>query len=199
MAANRFAPVRLLVLALAWLVPSLALWYAASDLLAGFQTAVARHFIEVAGVDVASRAVHDRRVVLELAVQPTYEQQGRGAQRAIATVEIASGKYSFGIALFLALSLACAPSRRPGSIAIGLAILAVLPAWGLFFEALKQLMLAPVVGEYFAADAGKRSVIAFGYQLGALILPTLAPVVAWLALNPQVWRTARQEAAPPEA
>lgn len=195
MAAGRPAPLRLLVLALAWLVPSLALWYAASGPLAGLQSAVAGPFIGLSGVEVSARSVRGNTVVFDLAVQPPYEQQRRGAQAAVATVELAAGKYSFGIALFLALSLASPLSRRPAPVAIGLAVLAVLPAWGIAFETLKQLMLAPVVGDFVAAGPGARSAIAFGYQVGALILPTLAPVAAWLALNPGAWGAGRERPA----
>ncbi len=74
-------------------------------------------------------------------------------------------------------------------------MLAVLPAWGIAFETLKQLMLAPVVGDFVAAGPGARSAIAFGYQVGALILPTLAPVAAWLALNPGAWGAGRERPA----
>ncbi|MGZ5083389.1 MAG: exosortase H-associated membrane protein, partial [Usitatibacter sp.] len=47
-----------------------------------------------------------------------------------------------------------------------------------------------VVMALFAAEltaratcAGQREVIALGYQLGSLILPTLVPVIVWAAFN----------------
>ena len=112
---------------------------------------------------------------------------------AVADLEVKSGTYTFGIALFLALALAAPESRRPGRIAAGVAILVLLPAWGVAFDVLRQLGVTESLGPMLGWGGGFRNFVALGYQAGSLLLPTLGPIVAWMALNPAAWRSAERE------
>lgn len=107
---------------------------------------------------------------------------------AVAGLEVKSGTYTFGIALFLALALAAPQSRRAGRIAAGVAILAVLPAWGIAFDALRQLAVTESLMPILRWGGGFRNLVALGYQAGSLLLPSLGPIIAWMALNPRAWR-----------
>jgi hypothetical protein len=107
--------------------------------------------------------------------------------------------YTYGIALFAALALAVSGWRRPWRLAIGGVILLLLPSVGIAFDALRQLGSSPELAPLLAWPKGLRESIALGYQVGSLLLPTLGPIVVWLALYPEhgVMRRARASGAPP--
>ena len=50
---------------------------------------------------------------------------------------------------------------------------------------LQQLVLNPSTAQFFSHSfsAFDRNAIALGYQLGSLILPTVIPVVLWVAMD----------------
>ena len=91
--------------------------------------------------------------------------------------------YSYGLALFLALMLASRASWW--KLVLGAVALLPFEAWGIAFDFLAQAAtkLGPEVSAQAGFSRAQREAIAFGYQLGALILPTLAPVVLWAAFN----------------
>jgi hypothetical protein len=112
----------------------------------------------------------------------------RGTGAATADVEVAAATYTYGIALFLALSLAGGSWRKPKLLFTGLGIVWLSSAWGIGFDALRQLAISPELAAHVAIGTAARTFIAFGYQLGSLLLPTLLPIALWLGFNPQVWR-----------
>ena len=67
---------------------------------------------------------------------------------------------------------------------LGIALLWPLQGWGIGFDFLAQLgaKLGPEVARQ-ARLFESREFIAFAYQAGALIFPSLAPVAAWFSLN----------------
>ena len=99
-----------------------------------------------------------------------------------------SATYTFGIAVFAALALATRGWRTPVRMAAGVALLLPLPALGISFDALRQLGSTPEIAGMLAWTATTREAIALGYQVSSLLLPTLAPIIAWLALFPAAWR-----------
>jgi hypothetical protein len=54
--------------------------------------------------------------------------------------------------------------------------------WGVFADALKQLALTmgPAISSQTGFSAFQREVIAFAYQFGTLILPTVIPAIIWV-------------------
>lgn len=95
--------------------------------------------------------------------------------------------YTYGLPLFAALLLASGEAKRWRKLLLGALILIPFQAWGICFDLLKQVAIT--AGPDVAAQTGfspwQREIIALGYQLGTLILPTVAPVALWLALNRQ--------------
>ena len=94
--------------------------------------------------------------------------------------------YSYGLPLTLALILASpfnfAQTLR--NIFISVLLFLVIQIWGVSFEALKVLFLqAPseLIG-HTSLLPWQLDMIALGYQLGALILPAVTPIVVWLIL-----------------
>lgn len=91
--------------------------------------------------------------------------------------------YSYGLALFLALMLA---SRAAWwKLAAGAFALLPFEAWGIAFDFLAQVAvkLGPEVSAGAGFSGAQREAAVYGYQLGSLIFPPLAPVVLWAAFN----------------
>lgn len=93
--------------------------------------------------------------------------------------------YGFGLPLLIALFLAGGEANRWRKLALGSLLLVPFQAWGICFDLLKQAAVTagPIVSEQTGYSSWKIEGIALGYQFGALILPTLAPIGLWLALN----------------
>jgi hypothetical protein len=172
--------------ALAWLPACLALWFAAAPVFSWVGAKAATPLLWASGASVAAMKLDGSVVTYTLKLDERYAP-GRAPRSANVDVEVKAAIYTFGVALFLALALAARESRRPGAIALGVAILAILPAWGIAFDALKQLLAAPDLRAFLAWSPTGREAIALGYQVGSLLLPTLAPVALWLAVSRATW------------
>lgn len=93
--------------------------------------------------------------------------------------------YGFGLPLFAALLLAGSETNRWRKLALGALLLIPFQAWGICFDLLKQAAVTS------GADVSAQTRlmpwqvegIALGYQFGALILPTVVPIVIWLWLD----------------
>jgi len=173
-------------LALLLLPLCLAAWYVSAGPVGWLPAQLAAPAISVAGGKVLRVETMQRQVAYEVAIEGPYRPGG--APRAEARVEVQAGTYTFGIAVFMALALAARGWRRPRRLALGIAILLPLPAFGIAMDVLQQLGASPQVGALLAWTPFMREVIALGYQAGSLLLPTLAPIVAWLALLADGWR-----------
>jgi hypothetical protein len=120
----------------------------------------------------------------------TLEMPYRGGEtpRVSAEVEVLPRKFTYGIALFLALAFAARESRQRGvAIVFGAAVLLVLPGFGVAFDALKQLGSTAELAPFLRWGGATREAIALGWQAGTLLLPPLAPVVLWLAIVRPIW------------
>jgi hypothetical protein len=100
-------------------------------------------------------------------------------QEAVLVPEVGALVYTYGLALLVALMLAA--RARVVKILAGAALLLPFQGWGIAFDFLAQAGIG--LGPDIAASAGlanwRREVIALGYQLGSVILPSLAPVLVW--------------------
>lgn len=105
-------------------------------------------------------------------------QEGRGKGELI--VEADPAHYAYGLPLFLAL-LAAARSRHFVRKALaGYALLLPPQTFSLVFDILKQIMVAGGSPVALGVAPWQMEGIALGYQAGALLLPTVAPVAIWL-------------------
>ncbi len=107
------------------------------------------------------------------------------ASGAVVTVDVNLLLYSFGLPLLAALTLATREREWKRRLAIGYVVLLPCIAASVFADFLKNV--AHTAGPAVAAQAGfaswQREAIAFAYQFGALILPTVAPAVLWVATH----------------
>jgi hypothetical protein len=101
-------------------------------------------------------------------------------QTALLTPEINPLFYTYGLALFLALMLA--ERAKWWKILLGIAALLPFQAWGIAFEVLAQcVQIGPDVSAQAGLSGWRMVAVGVGYQLGALIFPSLVPVVIWAA------------------
>ena len=171
---------RIFGLALLLLPPCLAAWFFAAAAIGWLPSRLASPAIAAAAGPVTSIDTSARHVIYAVSVEGAYRPGG--SQQAEARVEVPAATYTFGLAIFLALALAVKGWRQPARLALGIAILLPLPAVGIAFDALRQLGSAPQLAELLGWRGGTREAIALGYQVGSLLLPTLAPIATWLAL-----------------
>ena len=162
---------------------ALALWYFASPFLNEMAAHVAKTPIAVlSDSKVGTPVMRGRSVRFPITIYAPY-QVGRARAPATTEVDVNPSIYTFGLALFLALSVAAPASRRTAPIVVGVIALSLVPAWGVTFDVLKQLALARELEPYLAFPIFMREGIGLAYQVGALLLPTLVPVALWFGLN----------------
>jgi hypothetical protein len=163
----------------------LAAWYAAAGPLAYVPGKFALPIIRLVSDGLTSMALKERDLVYTIKLEMPYRPGV--TPRVAADIDVSAAKFTYGIALFLALCLAAKQSRHPVGIAIGCAILLVTPAIGIAFDALVQLGATPGMEGFLRWSGGTREGVALGYQLGTLLVPTLAPVAIWLVLVRPLW------------
>jgi hypothetical protein len=98
------------------------------------------------------------------------------------TVDVDGLLYSFGMPLYAALVLAAREPRWPRTLAVGYAVQVPFVAWGVMADFLKNVAITsgPLVASQTGFAAWQREAIAFAFQFGSLILPTVVPAVAWV-------------------
>ncbi len=112
-----------------------------------------------------------------------------GGRLAEITLDAEPGRYAYGLPIFLALMVAAAVLQRqsPGRgwrVLAGYALLLPAQAFSLAMYLLMQLVLAAQLDvRVLKIEQGQLEAIVYGYQLGVLVLPTLAPVLVWLWLE----------------
>ena len=98
------------------------------------------------------------------------------------TVDVNMLLYAFGLPLYAALVLAAWEPGWPRRLIAGYAVLVPFVAWGVLADFLKNVAITagPLIASQTGFVAWQREVIAFAYQFGSLILPTVVPAVAWV-------------------
>jgi hypothetical protein len=177
---------RFIVVVLAWLPVTFAVWYFTAPLLT-----LPMHWLALA---VSKIAFSDLIVDVDKSgtifsfvtnLRPASATTFTTAKAAV-VVDSKALIYTYGLPLFAALTLAGTGLRDGSRLAkvLGLGYLILLPfhTWGIVADALKQLAIT--MGPGIASQTGfspfQREVIAFAYQFGTLILPTVIPAVVWV-------------------
>ena len=107
---------------------------------------------------------------------------GQSAGGGVISVSVDGLLYSFGMPMFAALTLAAREPARWRILAIGIAALLPFVTFGAVADLLKNVAITagPIVASQSGFSAGQREAIAFAYQFGTLILPTVAPAIVWV-------------------
>ncbi len=94
--------------------------------------------------------------------------------------------YAYSLPILWALLLAVGGLDRVGKLALGYTLLLPTQTFSLTMDLLKQMAMAMAVpGGARALHIGQwqLELIGLGYQLGALVLPTVVPIAIWLVLD----------------
>lgn len=179
---------RFLLKVLLWLPVAFAVWYYAAAVLVLPVTELARA-VMLPLFPEAIDAIEQRGHLLEVVtwVQPAAD----------AGIEIPEGKqavlsfgvnpliYGYSLPLFAALVLAAPGTDGQKWLRMGVGLLVLIPVqtWGVCFDMVKTMAfgLGPTPAIQLAET--EREFVALGYQFGYLILPSVAPVVLWIALH----------------
>jgi len=166
---------------LGFLPLAFALWYFAAPLLLWPALQLVRTLAHLAFDDIV-RSVEQSGALATFVTT----LQARGAtQTGIITVDVNVLLYSFGLPLFVALTLAARERRWKRHLVLGYAALQPIIAWGVLADFLKNVAITagPAVASQTGFAAWQRESIAFAFQLGSLILPAVAPAVLWVAMH----------------
>jgi hypothetical protein len=165
---------------LLWLVPSLAAWYALAPLHVRPVAWIARVVVDAISRGIVTGLEWSGRTVTFVTDVAVLTQSGA---RAVLAPELDPLVYTYGAAFFAALALAS--RMRFSRLLLGIVVLLPFQAWGVAFEVLAEVgvKVAPAVAAQAGITGFTRPLVPLGFQLGSLICPVLAPVVAWAMLG----------------
>jgi hypothetical protein len=110
--------------------------------------------------------------------------------------------YGYALVLLWAMLLAARTRRWWLKGLIGSLLLFVVQAWGICFQWLRDVVLlsGPAGAAYLNYPGWVGELVAYGYQLGFLMLTPVAPILLWLLFNRRfvaaLWLEAALEGAP---
>jgi len=163
----------------AWLPVAFVVWYFAAPVLMWPVALLAELAARSAFGDLV-RGVEQAGSVLTFAT--TLKPGSSSMRGGEVTVDVDMLLYSFGLPLYAALVLAAREPGLPRRLLAGYAALVPFVVWGVLADFLKSIAIAS--GSQIASQtefvAWQREAIAFAYQFGTLILPTVVPAVAWV-------------------
>jgi hypothetical protein len=163
----------------AWLPLAFLVWYLAGPLFA-WPIALLTSLVTRIGWSELVQSVEQQGHLLTIV--STLKASAQGAASGTLSVEVNTLLYSFGYPMLVALTLAARQPHALRTLLIGYVVLAPFVTWGLVAEFLKRVAFD--AGPAIASQAGftplQREMIAFSYQFGTLILPTVAPAVFWV-------------------
>jgi hypothetical protein len=179
-AANALLP-RFVLRTLVWLPLTFALWYFAAPILLWPVRALSGALSRVLFGDLVA-AVEMTGATLSFL---TTLRPGSAAGGGAVSVDVNLLLYAFGLPLFAALTLAARSAHWARTLLVGYVVLLPFIVWGALADLLKNVALttSPLVASQAGFSPVQRELIAFAYQFGALILPAVAPAVAWLATH----------------
>ena len=163
----------------AWLPAAFVVWYFTAPVLM-WPAAFAVEFIARSAFADLVHGVEQTGAVLTFAT--TLKPGSTSTQFAQITVDVDMLLYSFGLPLYVALVLAARETGWPRRLIVGYLALMPFVAWGALADFLKNVAISsgPQIASQTGFVAWQRELIAFSFQFGSLILPTVVPAVAWV-------------------
>lgn len=169
----------------AWLPLTFAVWYVAAPVLV-WPVALLADLVTRGAFGDLVRGVEQSGALLTFvtSLKPAQPDLGGGA-KAVLTVESNVLLFSFGLPLLGALILAAREPHRLRNLMVGYGVLLPFQTWGVVADFLKNvaILAGPAVVAQTGFNAWQREVIAFSYQFGTLIMPTVAPAIVWVLMH----------------
>jgi hypothetical protein len=176
---------RFVLLVFAWLACALFVWWFASALLAWPIALLAELVSRLALPDlVQAIEQHGDKITFVTSLHAANATVATAAGGLVSD-DIDVRHFTFGLPLLAALILAARAPHRARNLLIGYAILLPFQTWGVIAEFLEDIAVGfgPGVASQTGFSAWQREAIAFAYQFGALILPTVVPAVVWVLMH----------------
>jgi len=172
---------RFILTVIVWLPLTFAAWYLVSPALMWLVKFLCAAAVTPFGDLV--RAVEQNGSTLQFV---TSLKPGQAAAAGgVVTVSVDGLLYSFGMPMFAALTLAARQRARWAILALGIVALLPFVVFGVVADFLKNVAITagPLVASQAGFSATQREMIAFAYQFGTLILPTVVPAVVWVVTH----------------
>lgn len=172
---------RFVVATLGFLPVTFALWYFAGPVITWPVRLAAAAVVDAGFADIV-RSVEQHASVITFV---TSLRPGDTAAAGAISVDVNALLYSYGMPMFAALVLAARDGAWARKLVLGVLVLVPFVAWGVVADFLKNIAFSagPLVASQTGFGENERQVIAFAYQFGALILPTVAPAAAWVLMH----------------
>lgn len=161
-------------------------WYSSSEFIAWIAASVTEPLLKSFFPELII-SIEQIGYQIEAAIKVTLQKQDvREGMVADMPILINPLKYNYGLPLCVSLILASPekPMRVLRNTLFSIFLLLPVQIWGISFELMKVLFLqTPVrlIGN-FTLPQWQLDGIAIGYQVGALVLPPVTPIIIWLFL-----------------
>lgn len=168
-----------------WIVVLTLLWSQVSAW-TSYPVGMLSHIALEQGAPMWVRQVHLSPGHMEVDTAVAVPVQEAGGRRGEITIEASPGRYAYGLPIFLALVLAARAKGRVRKALAGYLLLLPFQAMSLTMYSLMQVVLAAQLNvRLLRISQWQMEAIVYGYQVGALVLPTLVPILVWLWLDRQ--------------
>jgi hypothetical protein len=166
----------------AWLPPAFLVWYLAGPLLAWPIALLTGGVAKLAFADIVQTVEQQGHLITVVSTLGATLATTANPAGGVVSVEVNTLLYSFGLPMLAALILAARQPHALRKLLSGYVVLAPFVTWGLVAEFLKRVAFdtAPSVAAQAGFSPLQREAIAFAYQFGTLIVPTVAPAVFWV-------------------
>jgi hypothetical protein len=175
---------RFVLRVVAWLPLTFAVWYLAAPLLVWPVALLAELFTRSTFDWVKSVEQMGPLITFVTSLKPAEGSNPAGV-KAVVSVESNVLLFSFGLPMLAALILAAREPRRVRLLLLGFVVLLPFQTFSVVADFLKNvaILAPPAVSSQTGINAFQREVIAFCYQFGTLILPTVAPAIVWVLMH----------------
>ena len=164
------------------LAPAFLVWYAAAAVFAWPIVLLTDAAARLAFGDIVRNVEQQGYLITIVSTLKPALATTQNPGEALVSVELNTLLYSFGFPMLAALTLAARQRHALRTLALGYVVLAPFVTWGIIAEFLKRIAFDTATTVAVQAGFGplQREAIAFAYQFGSLILPTVAPAVFWV-------------------
>jgi hypothetical protein len=200
-ATSGIRPGRFVLRVAAWLPVAFLVWYLAGPVLAWPVAMLTTAVTRTAFPDLVQSVEQQGHLLLITStLKPPVATTG-SMSRGLLSIDVNVLLYSFGWPMLAALILAARQPHPLRTMLVGYVVLVPFVTFGLVAEFLKHLVFdtGPVVASQTGFGAEQREAIAYAYQFGVLILPTVAPAVFWVLTHRRFLETFAERPAAPEA
>ncbi len=174
---------RFVLRVIAWLPLAFALWYLAAPLFVWPVAVLSEIATRTAFGDLV-KAVEQNGPLLDF-VTSLKPGQATSDSKTVLEVESNVLLFTFGLPMLAALILAAGEPHRVRHLLVGYVLLLPFQTFSVVADFLKNVAIVagPAVASQIGFTPWQREAIAFSYQFGTLILPTVVPAIVWVLMH----------------